>query len=382
MILAMVIGTARNDRLRFPVIGVVLLCLLSGCFHIRFGRTSDLNTPYALNGDLRNVIGSTIKNQIDNSLTPSLMGSYPYLRIGRASCPNILDLTQGRKQCTTIVNGRLAPIDVWYDYKSNQIKTYYTWHIVDMSQAEQFVAGLVLSEYGVIVHAHCGDERQSIVPTGTKFRCSVQIENGRRLLPLTIKILPNGLYWVPYPKDLRKPDAIVKFNADVRKALARDVSHVPGAIVQTEIRMILVPVFKGQFPSVSVDGIHCPSYLDLSQGRGGVCSILMNGTRIEVTARDQNNDSIYVHAVGGPFDLGKVTTNARNFLEMRFQKLEIPQTVAIDCKSTQIIILQPPATYECPWHTRAGAEGDLHIIVDSEGRINYNFTGYSFENGE
>lgn len=225
----------------------------------------------------------------------------------------------------------------------------------DMTAEEKIIENSLAHDYRVSVHgiADCGTPRERLLLPGSYMTC--KIEGTPLVRSIRLKVTPNGqifIFNVPGLKvALGLPDSLLTLHKRGGAVI------VAGAEVAAYIKKLWAEDAPSSAPKVT---IACPSRMNLTGTRRGVCMASIQGVRKpqRLGFWIDSTESFHVRPIDAVVDRSKVQQMAQADLNRRLIDNGDAADAVVTCEKG-LIVITPPSTFDC----QATAGGKRYRLV-------------------
>lgn len=288
------------------------------------------------------------------------------LAISAPSCPNTLDLSNGKiGYCTLTVNGETEKVPLAYLKAAHQFGVPAS-SVYEMGRLEQTEAVALSAQDGVPATVDCGAPRLRIYLVGTVFSCKVTGDPKNAVLQL--KAGPNGQI-ANLNAEFRAPkwatDAIALHDAGKPTVLA-------GPNVEAFLTKLLQMNAAADAKQASAIAVKCPAALDVSGTKHAQCVVTYNGLTLRRDVFIDRATGLRSASVDAYVDLARVQESAQAGFNDYLRREGKSADGTVRCSSGAKVVT-PPAKFNCA----ADADGQAYrvevSVPDASGSASWEF---------
>ena len=305
----------------------VLTAALTACtLHARTGVIGD------------DIDGAGVARTIDTRIAP-LLQSVPDLTVGRATCPDHLDLSNGKTvYCTLPAGEAMLRIRVTSGTEYGKYFVKQADSLFDMRRLERAERVDLADQYGVNADVRCGAPRFRAAATGTTLSCALSGKN----VPadrVEWQVL-NDMGRVKVLRPYRPSPAMHALLPYLRAHDNGGRTIVPGPM----LARVLYAMTKSQValnPEVGwrLGPASCPAQVDLSGTRRGVCRQVIFGKALRYNAWIDGPHGFHLAAVDFAFPTKRVSTEAADYYRHQLETAGRPELTAVDCGPDRVAVV-------------------------------------------
>jgi hypothetical protein len=346
---------------RAIVPAVALAAALAGCVRFHAGTIGD------------DVPGDAVRETIDRDIGAPVAAAKPGLGIGKAVCPEHLDLSNGKRgRCTIPIHGAAIPIAVTSGPGFGRFTVASEASAFVMKDVERYLHGEMLREYGVESTVRCDGPAVRVLAPGAEVRCAIA-GPGVRERSIAFKVVDtSGRIFVYRLKTMH--GAMDAFAPYLSAHKAGRTTVVPGSLIAALIRRFSLSGAKFAGSDAALVGAaSCPPAVDLTDGRIGRCTLSVQKKPLHYQAWIEEPNGITVRPMEAVISTKRVGETAAAGFTAKLRAAGLPDTMAVDCGPDRLMILEPQSTFTCTTHTfPEGVTRTMTATVqDVEGHVRF-----------
>ncbi len=316
----------------------------------------------------RNAVqGKAVQQKIDETLVPLLHSYDPSLKIEPPKCePIIVEYPGAMGSCELTVNGVPLKIRVAGAGPPDHFKVDFGGaFFFEMTKVEKTAETFLAQDFKMQAKVSCGDPGVRLLKPGTYLTCSVS--GPQSVKSVKLKTMANGNIFTYAPPGLKNtgpiPQELLTLHKHGKTSIARG-SNIEAFITEATAAN---PTTHGSSPVV-----RCPTSMDLTGDKRGVCSIAIPGLpspqRIGVWIEDPVG--LRMRPTDTVIDRQRVQELAQADLNRRLRDNGDVADAAVKCEKG-LVVIQWPGTFNCK-STVGGKRYKLVVFVqDFKGTVSW-----------
>jgi hypothetical protein len=290
-----------------------------------------------------NLDTAAVKEVIDTKLAGFIHNLNPDLTISPASCPDRVDVSNGKRAfCTVVVNGERLPVSVTYGGPPQQFIVAKNASLYWMDGIERVAQAMLSSQLGANVGISCGSPRFRLLDVGSIFTCAVQ--HSPTVKSVRLKAMPNAQVFIFSPAAFATPSWMKEA---VRRHKAGLAVSLDGPTVADWLQSAAAAEAAGieVSPKPTVV-ITCPSSLNVSGTRHELCIERIGDQTMRLSISIDEPVGVHARSLGVLVDRAKVQRLAQVDINAQLQQNGSPPDFVVRC-GRGFFVVTPPATFRC-----------------------------------
>lgn len=341
---------------KYAIAGVSALLLAACSFHVEVG-------------DYSRYSGRDAAQLINERWRPVLLAESPMLRVGKATCPPSLDISDGHQAyCTTSINGQQARIRVTLMNGEPYVKGMDS--IFSSEMVEDLGRTRGVTEYGIDAPVHCPPPQWRVLEPKQRFWCTWQVPGHPYRIAFEGVDADGHFLALPVP---HMKTIWSSYNASHGRI------ELPGTLVARSMDLIMtvrMKTIRTMWPDLaehmSLAPTSCPATVVLTSVRRTVCTVGMYGKSVDIAGWVDRNGW---HAVTEKYafwapDLAK---NIQSAMVRSAASTGDMSAIHVDCGSARAVMMVAGDTMRCSYEHGTDS-GHVQVDILADGRYETHLT--------
>ena len=335
------------------IVVVIVLFMPAGC-------------ASAGSSDYRNYKGSSVESLIDDRWRPQLTAEYPSLSVSKSTCPQTLDLSEGRiAHCYVTVNGQRMRIRAFLQRDTHTPYVEASGSLFFTGMVEERIEAYLETTYHVSANVKCPPPSLHVLEARQRLTCAAALPD-KQLKVTLISTDRNG-------------NALIQKVANLAQSsigkLSGTSATLSGALVASYLNNELEGHLRrarllspDEVRDISYSAVKCPAKVVLARKRTDVCALRVSGKQMNVAGWVDDKGwhvetTTYAYSLPG---LALIFQRAA-----REQELAAGHMTDIDVHCGRgVVLLAPGQTISCAMS--AGEEkGDIVVTILPGGKYRW-----------
>jgi hypothetical protein len=312
-----------------------------------------------------NVTKRTVVDAINELVVKELREVIPDVRIGAIDCPDRIDVSGGRhERCSIVVEGRRYDVDVFADEAARQLRTVMQATLINVELIEKLGHADARRLGSPETRLDCGQPRIRVFAVGDHFVCTASRPGWTYEWKLKVENLRGLIYFENgFPaRPGAGPDPRM---TRLSPLLGQPTRVLDGKDAAELIRAASEPAEED--PGVHVGAVHCPPKVDVSDGKKGLCTVMVNDqpVRMRIEVKDGGWHTVADQAV---FVMDAIERDAALSGEHKLQGHgDWGVHVHVDCGKPRMVVAEFPAERTCQATLSRGKPMPVHVLMHEAG---------------